>query len=357
MSTIRTCWPLAALNQTGSFKCRWVTNDDVRQMIEGNNYDSLRGHNIYILGRIHGPGEENPLGDVMEKDAKLVYDVDDDLLDGSRFNGYGDWVRNTGNLADAITVSTPELAERMADALPDKPIYVLPNHVNVHFYAKVSSKAARFDERLTIGLLGTPTHFFDWALVVDSLIAIREKYPEVQVMCAGYRPEFLKRVPGLVFYAGKPFPQWPQLLRQVDIRLCTLEDDPFNESKSAIAALEAMAAVRPIGRRLGGAVPVCSDHTVYKRVIQHRNNGLLVKDDNWYDALELLITNRELLKKLAVSGHRWVKKNRGLSHGTRLWAKAYQMILGGEDGRQLQHPIASGSPRKRRRNEHSPVGV
>lgn len=79
---------------------------------------------------------------------------------------------------------------------------------------------------------------------------------------------------------------------------------------------------------MGGAVPVCTNMPVYRRAVQHRHNGLLVNNDEWYDALSLLVRDTRLRNGLAVLGHRWVKKNRDIKTGCRLWHDTYMEILG-----------------------------
>jgi glycosyltransferase involved in cell wall biosynthesis len=118
------------------------------------------------------------------------------------------------------------------------------------------------------------------------------------------------------------------VIRQFDVVCCALDpNDIFNKSKSAIKALEAMAAKRrlPCGK-FGGAVPVCTDMSVYRRAVNHGHNGLLVDNDQWYAALKKLVTDRSYTTRLSVQGHNWVRRNRDIAQGWKLWESTYRRM-------------------------------
>jgi glycosyltransferase involved in cell wall biosynthesis len=196
-------------------------------------------------------------------------------------------------------------------------------------FSEVSQSAERvFGNKIVIGTISGRTKWGDLLLVKNALKRIAHDYPEVVIACGGYRPPYFEDIEGLNWFSSVKFEAFPGLLRQFDIRLLPLDaDDLFNHSKSACGALEAMAAARSVGKRMGGAVPVVSgDLPVYKRVVSHRHNGLVVKDGKWYEAIAELIENITLRKKLSVQGLRWVKKNRDTGEAGD-WARAYKAIL------------------------------
>ena len=106
-------------------------------------------------------------------------------------------------------------------------------------------------------------------------------------------------------------------------------DDPFNDSKRPIAALEAMSSARPVGRKTGGAIPVCSDHLVYRGTVNNRGNGFLVKDDEWFDALDMLVSDDVARGIVSVKGHSWVRKNADIKDHAEEWRSVYAQIAGG----------------------------
>lgn len=319
IGAIRTLWPLIALNERVDFECAYIESSQMQKIIAAGKVEQLAGYDLYVLGRLHGPvNGQDPFPFVS---GRLVYETDDDLTDEHRDFGLGQWVGETVELCDAVTVSTKHLNGVMQRY--GKPTYTIPNHLNTGWYGKVSAAAERVSDGLVIGLVGTHTHWGDWLLVLDALKRIKADYPDVTIACGGYRPPYLEGVVHQM-YAPLPFEKYPAILRQFDIRLCPLDgEDEFNLSKSPIAALEAMAATRPLGDRVGGAVALCSDHPVYRGI-----NATLVSDDGWYDAIALLIEDSRRREELAVAGHKWVRKNRDMRQGVGLWARAYHTIVG-----------------------------
>ena len=325
-SAIRTLWPLVALHRRADFECEWFDANKVYSLLVSGKEGEFAGRDIYIVSRLHGPTKgDNPYKYFT---GKSVYETDDDLSDVHRDFGTGQWEAEFIHYCDAVTVSTKHLGEVIAKH--GKPVYVVPNHVNTEFYSKVSLEAERMDNRLTIGLIGTGSHWSDWIEMIEPLKKIKENYPGVRIMCGGYRPPYLKGIVD-VFYGALPFEQYPALIRQADIRLSPLDHtDGFNLSKSPIAALEAMACSRPVGGKgkLGGAVAVTADHIAYKGTVQHRTNGMLVKPGEWYDTLVELIENVKLRERLALAGHKWVCNERDISKSAPMWAHAYHDIAG-----------------------------
>jgi glycosyltransferase involved in cell wall biosynthesis len=301
-----------------------VENTQVQNILAaGEEHEKLGGYDLYILSRLHGPiADEDPFYFCT---GRIVYEIDDDLTDTHRDFGEEKWIAGTVERVNAITASTPYLAELMGRY--DRPVFVCPNHLKTDFYRETSLAAERIDDRLTIGLVGTRTHWGDWIEVLPALKKIRDKYSEVQIVAIGYNPPYLENVIH-AFYGGLPFHQYPHLLRQIDIRICPLDPgDEFNLSKSPISALEAMAAARPVGVKTGGAIPVCSDHPVFRGTV-NRGNGRLVKDGAWFPVLEELIRDKKGREALAVKGHRWVNKERSLEQGVKHWAHAFRTIVG-----------------------------
>jgi len=256
--------------------------------------------------------------------VKFVYEADDDLT-----NRYRETIPRQDEklvaqlvkICDAMTVSTPYLKKLYGHPRT----YVLPNHVNLHDWLPYID--SREDESLTIGITGSPTHDKDWRQLADPLHRIARKYPFVRFLIGGFLPLYLQGLPRLTAYDGfLPYSQYPCAIRQIDIGLAALDDDPFNLGKSAIKAIEYMASARRIGNRIGGAVVVASKHPVYRRVVNNRGNGMLAEPDTWFDILCELIEDRKLRDKLAIQGHRWVKKNRSTETCSILWMQAYRDI-------------------------------
>lgn len=333
LTTYRALWPLEALAQRPDFgPCRFISQAEVREAMRTGRYAALtENYDLYVIQRLVAPdtaGAAEFFGRLRANGAKIVFETDDDLTDEHRWVGYGEWLEQTLAHVDAITVSTPALARRMERY--GKPIYVAVNRIKTGWFAEVSLQAERlFKEQLVVGLVGTRTHWGDWHRVLDALKRIQREYPDVVIAVAGYNPPYFRCLgKQLVEFAGVPFEIYPAIIRQFDIRLCPLDPaDPFNAAKSAVAALEAMAGARPVGKRLGGAIPVVQRGVKhYQRVVAHRHNGIVVRDEDWYSALAELIEDHALRRKLSVNGLRWVRRHRDIGNAAE-WAAAYKQIL------------------------------
>lgn len=287
----------------------------------------LVGRDIYIISRLYQrDGLDRFLDIIHEGGGLVVFDTDDDLTEEFRdLDSRGGEFVYTMKHMDAVTVSTPFLACRMEEHIGYRP-EVLPNHIDCHWFKQVSMLGKRKFNGLTVGLVGTSSHYDDWVYPVEALKQLKEKHSDaVTILVAGYFPDYLDDVALKV--APVPYSQYPVLMRQFDIVCCSLDpDDMFNKSKSAIKALESMAAARKVNGKIGGAVPVCTDMPVYRRVV-NGSNGVLTSNDNWFEVLDRLVTDDILRQKLSVQGHKWVNKHRNSRIGYRRWARFYRQLL------------------------------
>jgi len=258
--------------------------------------------------------------------VKFVFDCDDDLS-----NEYKSVIDKEASKlmfellhsCNALTVSTPYLRAFYGK----EPAFVLPNHINSKDWEPFLD--VRKDETLTIGITGSATHVDDWKQLSKPLHEIANDYKHVNFFIGGFVPEYLKDLPRVTYYEGfLPYDKYPGAIRQIDIGLAALDgSETFNLGKSGIKAIEYMASVRRVGKtRMGGAIPVVSNHSVYRRVIRNRVNGMLVDRDNWYNILSELIEDEQLRNKLSVQGYKWVLKNRSTNVCVRQWISAYHKI-------------------------------
>jgi len=231
----------------------------------------------------------------------IVHDADDDP--------YGHFAASKfdplcmARLAHVNTVSTPALKKKILNAV------VLPNCLDFSLWAYRPK-----DHPLTVGLVGGASHLDDWRQVEEPLRRIQERYDNVRIVVGGYFPGYLRDL-DVKFIPWKKYEEYPDTIREIDILLCPLNDDSFNLFKSGVKALEGMSQ---------GCVPVCSDHPVYRRVVNQRHNGLLVKG-NWDEAISLLVEDGRLRKKLSDNGRKWVRKNRDID----IWVRKYIQTYSG----------------------------
>jgi len=252
--------------------------------------------------------------------GKLIYEIDDDLLDakGLMQRGYkGDIavvkakVQYLAKIADIVTVSTKPLAEKLQ--LLNSNVHIVPNALDSDLWQLDKNRnhqqgpfARNPNGPIRIGYIGAPTHDEDINLVTPAMQALQKKYGdkiEIEVI-GGFQhrtPTFGKRI-GLPKKNDYPnFVKW--LLQRVhwDIAIIPLVDDDFNRSKSNLKFLEYAALDMAI---------VCSDAPSYQGVAQHQKNCLVARNntEDWLRSLSELIENTTLRQRLVAHARDLLKE-------------------------------------------------
>lgn len=300
---------------------RWIWNKLI------DSYDVFIFPRVFLTGEQGREGFEFLFNGIRSAGKKIVYEVDDDYSNEYRKVLDGDAI-GLAAMCDAVTVSTPALAERMTK-LTGLPSYVLPNCLHADVWDTPYHRTVLTD-KITIGLSGSPTHYRDWEVLKDVLPRILSENPNVQLVLTGFVPDYLDNLPQTEYVPHLPYDQYAQIIKNCDMILAPLNDDKFNLCKSPIKVLEGMAARResPTGGKIGAAC-IASQHPVYQLAIQDGYNGLLVEHtpDAWYNALTKLIHDEPLRRKLQRSAYKWVWKNHDIASRWQDWAQAYRQIL------------------------------
>ena len=299
--------------------------------------DVARQFGIELEGKSH----TLDLIDLWKRESAIVLEYDDDHTGSRQLANYEHYelVGELMRRADALTVTTPWLRQRCLEAAPDTPVYVLPNCV--HFGAwQEWPRWKRWPERyIVIGLTGSVTHYDDWLVLGTALPQIMRDHGNVALLLQGFVPDYLEpllaQYPDRVYADDKfrVYEEYPSVVRQADIVLCpVVPEDAFNQAKSGIKAIEALAAGRPLASGgVGGAAPIVSPLNYYREVVGHGSHrGITIKDhhnaDEWYDAIATLVTDQEKRERYGRLGWNWVRKNRAIETKWRLWWDAYRDI-------------------------------
>ena len=162
------------------------------------------------------------------------------------------------------------------------------------------------EDRLIVAYFsGTGSHNQDFLVVTTPLIHILESYPHVELHIGGQLDlsqdlspfaQRIKRTPYL------PWRELPFVIATVDINLAPLElENPVCRAKSALKYFEAGAV---------GLPTVASRMEPFERAIVHGSNGLLAQtDEEWIEALTLLIEDGEKRRAMGEAARRDVYQN------------------------------------------------
>ncbi len=325
------------LNRSNKWDAHWTWFDAMRE--HGPRYlqDIVLNNDLFVFPRMRIIGDEaiqsvsEFFGIIQQMGKKIIYEVDDDYTNEHRYVGAGDAIA-IAKRADAITVTTPYLAEVM-NTRTKKKAYVLPNCFAPDDWLRGNGPTRRpeYEGKIMIGLTGSPSHEEDWKVLTTIMPSILRDYPNVMLLNMGHQPEYLQGLDGAIYIKTLPYEQYCAIIRGVDIILAPVDpSDGFNLGKSPLKATEGQAARRllPNGQ-FGGAAVIATNYPIYQLAVEDHKTGLLVNQtpDQWDTAIRTLIENTELRQRLQVEGHRFVQRRFDMSKQWREWDRVYSKIL------------------------------
>lgn len=249
---------------------------------------------------------------------RLIYDIEDNAFmnRASDLNGIVRFFRGTGKIkylirtADHVITSSPFLNEYCMRTNRSKACTYISSSIDTDRF--LPANAYSNDRKITIGWTGT----FSSRPYLDLL---RNVFLELNKRC-----DFRLRVIGNFQYE---FPgidlevlQWSKenevkYMQGIDIGVYPLVQDEWVLGKSGLKAIQYMAF---------GLPTVATDVGTTPMIIKHLENGWLVKaEKEWIDALETLIKNPSLRRKIGESARATVLKN----YSTHVIRTAYLSIL------------------------------
>lgn len=272
---------------------------------------------------------------VRQTGAKLLYHLDDDLLATSanalftaaQLEGIQLLLRE----ADAIMVSTPILAQRIAPH--NRRVLVVPNALDERLLIRAlrhGGSPFRAD-KLRLGYMGTRTHDADLRLILPALAEVgrtAECPLELQVIGgAGLEDTWalLRELPFPVRQIDPPSAEYPHFMLWFtgfvhwDVALAPLLATPFNQCKSDVKFLDYSAL---------GAAGIYSRESIYAESVIHRFNGWLAANttDEWSLALSTLIGDTALRRELAANARRQLYEERVLVQRSPDWIAALETV-------------------------------
>jgi glycosyltransferase involved in cell wall biosynthesis len=269
----------------------------------------------------------------------LIYDLDDNYLDLPESNPvYKNFFDKTKDgdvssrrkstltaalsLADALTVSTEPLKERMQAHFKhafklEKPIYVIPNMNDLADFN--FEPAPKHGDKVVIGYQGSTSHKEDLQMVLPAIQRLMKKYKHLHLEILGaidkkdiddyfgaWDMKLLERVG--MWPSTRIFNEYPKWLsaRRWDIGIAPLVDSAFTKSKSHIKWMEyasykipcVASRVYPYYMNLAG-----------RKTIQDGTTGFLCQPLEWEKTLEKLILDKNMRERVGRQAYEAVKKD------------------------------------------------
>jgi GT2 family glycosyltransferase/glycosyltransferase involved in cell wall biosynthesis len=244
-----------------------------------------------------------------ETGARLLYDIDDDLLHIPRDHPEATMLRPRAKIvarmlhhADTVWVSTSRLAEALRETRPTaRPaIRVVPNGLDERLWGAPQAQSNPPPYPVRLLFMGSATHGGDWAVVAPAMARIVAAFGAgvtfdmIGVVGPVALPNWVRRVSpsnsGNASYPG--FVNWITHQSPWDIGIAPLADTAFNRGKSAIKAMDYAA--------LGLAV-LASDVPAYRGEVADGVGGRLVANTEaaWFRALSDLVLDAASRRTLA----------------------------------------------------------
>lgn len=234
--------------------------------------------------------------------------------------------RKAAECCDAFIATVPMLAREL-ERYFGKPAFVLHNFLNdeqIEESEYVIKNREECDNRFHLGYFsGSPTHLIDLRMIEKELIALMEKYDDIDLVIVGMMdlPEKLaefKRAGRVIFREFVPFQELQYEIGRVDVNIAPLLDDDFNEAKSELKFFEAGMV----------KVPSCvADTEIYRTVVKDGENGFLCGFGEWFSKLERLYLDRELRRNMAEKAYRTAIDSYAPENQLRLIGETYDRLL------------------------------
>jgi glycosyltransferase involved in cell wall biosynthesis len=247
-----------------------------------------------------------------ENGIRIVYDIDDRLdsvpIDNQAISVYGDPAKQAEifdmiRTADLVTVSTEPLAEYIRGK-GAKEVKVLPNMLTTNVIPRRHPPNKKFTRILWAG---SPTHKRDLAIVAPAIRSLlKREAGKVRFTCFGERlPEALSDCYDWIDLKDPvDYDQYHDAIATIaaDFGIAPLERNAFNDSKSAIKALEYASAGYPM---------LLSPVGEYPAVVAAGMPAEIVADDQWGPALDRMVAlsheERDAMGKACL---KWTLDNR-----------------------------------------------
>jgi glycosyltransferase involved in cell wall biosynthesis len=284
------------------------------------------------------------IGDLERLSARGVaisFDNDDNFAaaevsdggEGLEGHHHNKWVfrltRKAARLSDLTTTTNELLAEQFRSAGVDN-VAVIGNHLKRNMFA-FGSRAAH--DGIVVGWVARKEHKLDLDRmpIAETLKRLLEIHPQLHILTVGVRlplrSDRYEHIPSV------PFHDLLKITSRIDIGIAPLVDTLFNRSRSNVKLKEYSS---------GGAMWLASPVGPY-RDLGEKQGGVLVSDEDWFTAIDNVIRNPRIRKRLAKRGLKWARKQT-IEHYAEIWEKEF---LGASERAQQRTVVARSASASR----------
>jgi len=267
---------------------------------------------------------------VMDGEKIVVWKDGENSFDITRNIKKTEAAKECLKIADAVTVTTPELAEYYSQF--NKNVIVLPNCIDLSVW-----KPVRIEKDATIRLTwhGGCSHYQDLVEIKPVFESLVKKNKDLKLQICGQEfSGIFKNIPKkqYEFHSWVPTLAHPykQALLNNDIAVIPLKDDLFNTCKSAIKWVEYSALEIPC---------VVRNIPPYSKVIVQGVNGFLYNNNKECEAMiQRLIDNPALRRRIGKQARNYIVENFDAVERAELWADALKKVMNHQEEPCLSQP-------------------
>lgn len=206
-----------------------------------------------------------------------------------------------------------------------KPVWVIPNFLNMEqeYYSKIiREKSNEIKSKFIIGYFsGSPSHQFDFSLVVDDIFRLFETYNNIFLKIVGFIeiPIKLRRFQNRIIQV--PLVSYEELqyeIGEVDLNIVPLQNNVFNNCKSELKFFEA---------GIVNVISCCSPTYIYKKIVNDGENGFLCKDGEWFSVIEKIYLNKNKLNNIKSKAYETSINLYSVKNQTQIITTVYNDIL------------------------------
>ena len=292
------------------------------------NFDSKQKPDITVLCRAVHQEIYDCMKNLQRSGKKVFYEWDDYFFDISKYNPVGGYLDQFKAMVgaflhevDGVICSTNYLA-KLTKKHTKKPIYVIPNAINMAVYDKFVEKKEAHDT-VNIGYMGSATHLEDiyGTQVWKAIVMILREFANVRLVLKGWDFTNNKVFDGLrnkvIYYEGGDDYQLDML--KFDIGLAPLKVTDFNKAKSNLKFLEYSAL----------KIPTIATKIQPYKCMTHNKTGILIENkvSYWYNNIKELILNKDKRLELAQNANDYVRENFDAKNVAKKYTEVFKEVL------------------------------
>ncbi|MBL7901862.1 MAG: glycosyltransferase family 4 protein [Bacteroidia bacterium] len=292
-------------------KCSWIRLKDVARY---KSFDF-----IFIQREAHFLGTSFFEKKAFHSGAKVIFDFDDSiwLADTSPGNQKWEWIKSPKKFYTNIKHAHVVFAGNtylLQEALKVNPKAILvPTTIDTQLH--IPKHELRHKETVCIGWSGSLSTLKHFELLMPVLKRVKEKYRDkVRFKLMGeknYTHTELS-IESVAWTENREVDE----LNSFDIGLMPLKDDAWARGKCGLKGLSYMACEVPV---------VMSAVGVNTQIIRHGENGYLAKnEEEWLQALSLLIEDKSLRLKLGKAARETVEQHYSVERFKKTYLQAFQ---------------------------------